>query len=441
MKEIYTYGRLTGNTTVLTREVNSNKIIDIEMKTTPNGVDIYLNDKKIGFLMSEKETGWSTLVNKAPKVNEVKGSDQIIKKYGDNTSIRGRIIQIPVLRCCTIAFDEDLVVTSEETEKHVEKAKPTFILDLSSIIEKNREFVEKRIKIIKSLTWENETIMNNVIKGVINYFTRFNDADVREFTPSYINRGNEVQNGIISWLLGLNMALIGPKGVGKNTYIKHLADFFNGHVTEKGITVDIAKEELIGSNTLDKDSSVVFEASNVVKGAKRGDAICLDEVNMGNSAVLSGYHSMLDDRRYIELQDGTVVNVHENTRFFITMNEGYQGTRPLNEAFADRFTKILFKPCPDGMDKVFMSRCGLNKEDAVELGKYYSLVYNAVYTESDSAIPEEYISQRAFIRAGDRYAAGFCSSVASAFKQECVDTIQDEEVREILENLMQVYGI
>lgn len=70
-----------------------------------------------------------------------------------------------------------------------------------------------------------------------------------------------------------------------------------------------------------------------------GGVLLLDEVNMLHPRIGAVLHSLLDKRRVISLLEnqGEIVKAHAKCVIVATYNPGYEGTRPLNPAFKNRF--------------------------------------------------------------------------------------------------------
>ena len=105
----------------------------------------------------------------------------------------------------------------------------------------------------------------------------------------------------------------------------------------------------IGGWTPQPDGSFDFVAGDLVKVVEHGGIIYLDEVNMLPPKIAAFLHGLLDRRRTITIPEAngssfpTEMRAHENCQVIAAYNAGYQGTRPLNEAFKNRFGfKISF---------------------------------------------------------------------------------------------------
>jgi hypothetical protein len=69
-------------------------------------------------------------------------------------------------------------------------------------------------------------------------------------------------------------------------------------------------------------------------------------VNFIPERVSTVLFSLLDDRREIQLADngGEVIKAHKDLLVIADMNPNYRGTRPMNKAWADRFTHQIEFP-------------------------------------------------------------------------------------------------
>ncbi len=70
----------------------------------------------------------------------------------------------------------------------------------------------------------------------------------------------------------------------------------------------------------------------------------LDEIKMAKHDAVSVLHATLDHRRRIDVPGYSRIPLHPATRFIGTMNQGYAGTRELNEALVSRFLVVEMPP-------------------------------------------------------------------------------------------------
>lgn len=167
---------------------------------------------------------------------------------------------------------------------------------------------------------------------------------VPKLNAHQIFRGGKVLNQAIERILsGGNILLEGEKATGKNLLCMNLAFFFGRPIWDISCHNHIDAISLIGADTL-KAGEVVFKPGAVYNVAKHGGFGVLDEINMAKNEAVAVLHSILDDRRVIDVPGYERIKLHECTRFIGTMNYGYVGTKELNEALVSRFTVIHVAP-------------------------------------------------------------------------------------------------
>lgn len=139
----------------------------------------------------------------------------------------------------------------------------------------------------------------------------------------------------------INTMLAGPTGPGKTSLVlaysakeqKPLVTIqCHGAVDPStfwgGITIDPATGALNG-----------WQDSEVTLVIKHGGILYLDEVNFLPPKVAATFHGLLDKRRQITLLDkgNEVVEAHPDLQIVCAYNPDYEGTKPLNAAFKNRF--------------------------------------------------------------------------------------------------------
>lgn len=90
---------------------------------------------------------------------------------------------------------------------------------------------------------------------------------------------------------------------------------------------------------------IVWQDSDLLTAIKEGGIIVLDEINFFTGAQTALFHPLLDSRRGVTVFDlgGLWVPAHKDLLVIATYNDGggYEGTRRLNAAFANRFQLSL----------------------------------------------------------------------------------------------------
>jgi MoxR-like ATPase len=87
-----------------------------------------------------------------------------------------------------------------------------------------------------------------------------------------------------------------------------------------------------------------FEESEITKVMRYGGVLYWDEVNFTPARINAVWQSVADARRQVTIQDlgNMSFDLHPTCQIIATYNPGYEGTRPLNPAFKNRFATKLF---------------------------------------------------------------------------------------------------
>lgn len=391
------------------------------------------NNNKVGWVADKSDPTYEVLKAKEPATNTVIDAGELLKILGKK-KVTCQAIRVVSSSIFEMKLDLNTLSLDQQEKQSEENMKKPEI-DLVGFTEENAKQIRKRLNYFNCLSFV-PAVLEKISRRFVDFLK--DHEQICEFQPCFENYNNIVENAVMNMLAGANLCLSGPKGTGKNKLVEHLSNLFNLKLCDIQLSYDTAKEEVRGEPTIMDDGKIAVRLSNILQAAQHPSIICLDEANMARGSITSLLHSVTDHRRYMEVPGYGIVHVHPQARFIITMNEGdeYEGTREMNSAFRDRFHEIIFEPQIDQMGKVFQNVCGITQTEAEELLSLYSILFRAVNNPDDaSGIPPEYLSQRAFVRAGNLVAAGFEESVASAVKRCVVDTIPDVDVRKCLETL------
>ncbi len=140
-----------------------------------------------------------------------------------------------------------------------------------------------------------------------------------------------------------NVLLAGPTGSAKTSFVYAYAVQQNLPVINVPCNGGIDIRQLIGGWTPKEDGGYFFAPGDLVLGVQHGAIILLNEVNFMPPKIAAFVYGLLDRRRTIYIPDAsgsdfpTIVKAHPRTLVVADYNPGYQGTRPLNEAFKNRF--------------------------------------------------------------------------------------------------------
>ena len=140
-----------------------------------------------------------------------------------------------------------------------------------------------------------------------------------------------------------NVLIYGPTGPGKTSSVYAYAA--NKGLPVVNVSCNGAAEPsyFIGSWQPTVDGGTDYVAGDVLLAAMHGGIIYLDEVNFLPPKIAAYLHSLLDKRRTISIPNAqgssipTLVKAHPLCQIIAAYNPDYEGTRPLNQAFKNRF--------------------------------------------------------------------------------------------------------
>lgn len=174
----------------------------------------------------------------------------------------------------------------------------------------------------------------------------------------------------------VHVALKGHMGTGKDHDIEQFAAKLKYPYYRIPLSGEVRDVTLLGSVQLYGDGIGGTESKwqdGELTRALRGPAIVnLSELNAAGPEVLFALHSLLDRHKKLELPNGEVIELRDDTFIFGTMNptslRDYAGTQSLNKAFADRWV-IWDKPFPkrEQLSSIFSLRYPKLQKEYVEL--------------------------------------------------------------------------
>lgn len=145
-----------------------------------------------------------------------------------------------------------------------------------------------------------------------------------------------------------NVMLKGPTGSGKTTAVLAYASRRKKRFYSVSSTIGVEPSQLFGKyipneDTKDGGHLLTWQDGPVTDLFRHGGVLLINEVNFLPERVASVLFSALDKRREIQLPDhkGEVIHAHDDLLIVVDMNPGYEGTRPPNKAFANRFAVQL----------------------------------------------------------------------------------------------------
>lgn len=142
-----------------------------------------------------------------------------------------------------------------------------------------------------------------------------------------------------------NVLLFGPTGPGKTSLVLAYA------ATDDIPLVTVQANGAVDPNTFwgmhepDQEGRLQWIESEITKVVRYGGILYIDEVNFLHPKVAAVFHGLLDKRRQITILEhgNEVVKAHPDLQVIAAYNPDYEGTRPLNAAFKNRFSlKVKF---------------------------------------------------------------------------------------------------
>lgn len=446
MEEKMVYGVISGLGTgvnAMRNAVNQNGVTAAKIQRDTNGVvRAYWHDgRTLGRVMPANHSSVEIVRKKVQPNGDFVTAEffsDILEKMDINGSINIDIFNIIpastfVFKCNVNAIGQEVEVSVDTPDEKIDNSaqetkENTHIKDtLDMFSEENRPNAEARLDYLSKFTKVNVAVKLAFLKNLLHH------ERLSEFKIQYINIGDvdRVGDSVKTMLIGGNLALTGPKGTGKNTFIRHIAELFNLQYLDVSMHKQMSKDELFGSKTIKEDGTVAHELSEAMVAVQKPYLLNFDEVNMASPSVLALLHSLTDNRRKVLVPNYGIVEVNPLARFSFTMNQGesYAGTGDMNAAFVDRFHHIAFETNPDMMVEVVtksVSDAGLtiSKSDAKRFANFFNEVVGAVQASAEGKsnfgeeLSEDVVSIRSFVEASIRYASGFDESIMESL-EEC----------------------
>jgi len=154
-----------------------------------------------------------------------------------------------------------------------------------------------------------------------------------------------------------NVLLYGPTGSAKTSLVLAFAANNNLPVAQVPCNGAAEPRNIIGSWKPQSDKTLDFVPGSAALVARYGGIIYLDEVNFMPSKIAAFIHGWLDKRRMVVIPDAegssfpSEYEMSPDTMIVAAYNPDYHGTRPLNQAFKNRFKYKLAYPYNGEVEK------------------------------------------------------------------------------------------
>ncbi|MFC5988354.1 ATP-binding protein [Marinicrinis lubricantis] len=277
-----------------------------------------------------------------------------------------------------------------------------------------------------------EEIISELSAKKLNEASNADASEVPEFrTPN----SELLHDSIVALHLNKNLLLQGPTGSGKTRLAEMLASLFSQRIHTVNCSVDLDAEAMLGFKTLserDGKSVIDFVPGPVVTAMKQGDLLYIDEINMAKPETLPIINSVLDYRRtLINPFTGETLQASEGFKVIASMNIGYIGTLPLNEALKNRFVTIDV-PYLQGDRLLQLLKAQSRLRDEQNLHAFVQLSSDLLEQVRTGQISEDAASIRALLDACDLSA--FIPPLR-AIQRAIADKLEDEREQSLVMNV------
>ena len=249
--------------------------------------------------------------------------------------------------------EADVVCELIKDYKETFAARRTLWQAMLDATRESRQFTDVELEfyqgiLAKTVEQVHERAANSAPESVLRAQAAADHASLTEHRLLFDDQMIGTVNRLVGNLMdGKPTLLVGDKGIAKTQAAKFVAELWDPEKEPVIISGhgDMMSNELIGQMEQDKDTGVfVFKEGKLVKAMREGRPVIIDEVNVGDQAIVMrlqdillrrpGHHIMIQENGSdsIVIQPGFVV--------FATANEAsarYQHRNVLDPAFRDRY--------------------------------------------------------------------------------------------------------
>lgn len=142
----------------------------------------------------------------------------------------------------------------------------------------------------------------------------------------------------------MNTLIYGPTGPGKTSCVLAYCAEFGIPFYSVSCNGAVEPRQLFGSYVPTEEAGkYVWQDGPVTTMVRNGGVLLLNEVNFMPPRIAAALYSLTDKRRTLYLMEhNEVIVAHDDFQVIADFNPDYEGTRPLNEAFKNRFAVKLY---------------------------------------------------------------------------------------------------
>jgi MoxR-like ATPase len=184
-------------------------------------------------------------------------------------------------------------------------------------------------------------MLDSKMNRLLQYYSNYVEA----MSSRMVGCEQIIERLFIALMLGGNILLEGPPGVGKTSMVKTFAEFFSLSYSRIQFTPDLMPLDIIGSNILQQDEGGT-RSFEFYKGPLFANIVLGDEINRATPKTQSAFLEAMEEKRVTFL--GKEHPLPDPFMVIATQNPiELEGTYPLPEAQIDRFLMKLFFHYPD----------------------------------------------------------------------------------------------
>jgi len=180
----------------------------------------------------------------------------------------------------------------------------------------------------------------------------------QKWAKTYINR--KIEGGILDFDLfdvamsnHENILIRGHAGSGKTMSVLAYASARGYRYYNVSSNVGLEPSHLFGSWIPTESGTFTWQDGAVTSVVRHGGVLLLNEIDFMPERITTILFGLLDDRRQIQLMEngGEVIEAHPNLLVIGDHNPNYRGSRPMNQAWKDRFHHKLEFPYDKAIEK------------------------------------------------------------------------------------------
>ena len=203
----------------------------------------------------------------------------------------------------------------------------------------------------KPITIEARNISDSLVNAMVS-------VPDKSFSKAYINR--KVVGGLTDFEImdfamksDKNVLIEGHAGSGKTAMVQAYASARGFRYFNVACHIGLEASHLIGRWIPTPEGHFRWQDGAVTEIVRNGGVLLFNEINFAPERFLTFIFSLLDYRREIQLMEngGEVIKAHPDLLIVADMNPDYRGTRPLNQALADRFPERLVFPYDNAIEQ------------------------------------------------------------------------------------------